>query len=379
MMNSTQPTETTQPNEDNQIDYSYEQFKGSHLGGAEPKERSFDNANGKVQYKEIPLHYNYGTEQTPIIDSCFFECPVVSSFGGIVTKRDERPGKAPGDPTYVRESYSMMFTFELQDPECVNCLNKLDDLHLASAQILGRFKGKASMYDFNPDSPGGLYKNPVYWKRDEVTGERVAGRNPSLWVKLNNYKNNKTLFTDLNENPIDWSLLTDVEIKMLPLIHVEKVYIGGGKASLQLKLVSAIITDIVPINTRTRQTKTIDRLKKRAGLADAVSSQLASLRMERQDALDGRHQPQNATLPESGETGQMHSFPNSGNSTMEGTQDSLASYLGEAPPVQQSAPPQVQTQPHQVQTQPARINLNQSQAPVQFGTHVQPTPVLQIK
>lgn len=375
----------TQPNDNQQteqapLDYYYTNFKGTHIDGSEPKEKTLENANGKINYKEIPLQYNYGTPEAPIIDSCFFECPEVSSYGGIVCKRDTKPAAKEGDPPYIKESYSMMFTFNLQDKECVECLEKWDDLHKGTAQTLAKHKGKVGMYSFNPEHPGEIFKHPIYYKIDPVTCERVAGRNPSLWVKLNSWKNNKTLFTDINENVIDWALLTDVEVKMIPLIHVEKIYIGGGKASLQLKLHSAIVTDIVPIGTRSRQTATLDRLKNKKGLADQVASQLAQMRMERQDALDGGAvQPQNATLPGS-EVGGMHQIPSSDN-----TQENLSAYLGGAPsmnsspPVQTQPVPPVQTQsvPSVSQTQSVPVQPTQPQLNVQSGATQPPQQVQQ--
>ena len=365
-LNQTQP-ETNQ-NEDNAIDYYYTEFKGAHLSSIEPKEKSFDSQNGKVNYKEVPIQYNYGTVDHPIIDSCFIECPEVLSYGGVQCERKTLPPKSEGDPPYLQEKYSMMFTFDLQNQECVDCLGKIDEMHRAAAYAFGAHKGKVGMYDFDPERPGSTFKNPLYYKRDQVTGERIKGRNPTLWVKLNHWKNNKTLFTDLNENPIDWSLLTDVEVKMIPLIHVEKIYVGGGKASLQLKLVSAVITDVAALNTKTRQTRTIDRLKKRKGLADTVASQLAQLRMEKQDTLDsGNFQPQNAQLPGS-DSGSMHQIPSNSSGGYQGTQDQLNAYLGGAPAMNSSPP--VQNTPIQLPTAPVPT---QSQLPQSNPTNNQPT------
>ncbi len=124
------------------------------MDGTDPKPKSFDTPAGKVSYNEIPLQYNYGTPEAPRIDSCFFECPEVLSFGGIVAKREEKPPRKEGDPPYIKESYSMMFTFNLQDEECVACLTKWDDLHRASCHTLSKHKGKIGMYSFNPDLPG---------------------------------------------------------------------------------------------------------------------------------------------------------------------------------------------------------------------------------
>ena len=358
-------------------DYYYTNFIGSHVKGSKPVSKSFENNNGKVSYNEVPLTYNYGTEESPIIDSCFFECPEVSSFGGINIKTETKPPRNEGDPPYVKKSYSIMFSFDLQDPECVACLEKLDQLHVGTAQALEKYKGDLSMFSFKAEHPGELFKHPVYYKMDPATCERIKGRNPSVWVKLNDWKTNKTLFTDLAGNKVDWALLEDVELKLVPLLHIEKIYVGGGKASLQVKLVSAVITDIIPINTKTRQTRTLDRLKAKAGLADSVAAQLAELRMAKQDTLDdGDFQPQNANAPEDG---QMHHIP-TGGSNFQGTQDNLTSFLGGAPAVNPSPPiqhqqvsqvqqvPQVQLQQQVPQQQAPQLVQQQVPAPqVQFN------------
>jgi len=363
----------TQDNEKPKLDYYYPNFVGTSVSGVDPKEKSFETSNGKVQYKEIPIQYNYGTPESPIIDSLFFELPEVSSFGGIVEKRESKPGLKEGDPAYMKESYSMMFSFNLQDQECAACLKKFDEMHKGTCYALAKHKGRVGMPSFNPEFPGEIYKHPIYYKIDPVTCERVAGKNPSLWVKLNSYKNNKTLFTDLEENIIDWSLLKDVEVKMIPLLHVEKIYIGGGKASLQIKLVSAVITDIAPINTKTKQTATIDRLKQRKGLAENVAAQLASMRMERQDALDGGQiRPQAAKLPPSDQNGvgTMHQIPASSN--YQGTQESLNAYLGGAPAMNQSPPSMTPNALPQVQLPTANPPSQAFQTPNQSHTQAQP-------
>ncbi len=361
--------------------YYYTNFIGSHIHGNEPVPKSFESQNGKVSYQEIPLTYNYGSEEAPIIDSCYFECPEVLSYGGIQSECKTLPPKNEGDAPYIQEKHSMMFTFNLQDAECVACLDKWDQLHTGSAKALENYKGKVKMYSFTAEHPGELYKHPIYYKMDTNTCERVKGRNPTIWVKLNHWKNNRTLFTDLDENPIDWDLLRDVEVKMIPLIHVEKIYIGGGKASLQIKLVSAVVTDIVPINTRTRQTRTIDRLKKRKGLANNVAAQLATLRMEKQDSLDSGnlHNPQTATLPSS--VGSMHQIPSSG-SNVQGNQTQLNDYLGAAPAMNQSPPVQHQVSnqisnqaPNQIQLPSAHVPTQVQLPSAQLQAQAQPVPV----
>lgn len=265
---------------------TFDQFNPSNLGGSEPIPMSIEKPNETIKYNEIKLHYNYGTPQEPVISDLFFELPVVSATG-IRMKEEENNGKTG---PYKKTNFSMMIKLDLADPKTRNeiqsALDKMDEIHSQSCKVLGACKGKVKMHDFDPQRPGGMFKNPVYWPRDEVTGEKVKGKSPNIWVKLRSYKNNKTLFTDLNGKPIDWKLLTDVDITCVPLLHFEKIYIGS-KASLQVFIASAVILKVVPMGTETRQTSTIDRLKEKYGanMAESVEAQLADLQMARQETL----------------------------------------------------------------------------------------------
>jgi len=312
---------------------TFDQFNASRLGGTEPIPKSIEKTNETIKYNEIKLHYNYGTEVEPVISDCFFELPTVSA-SGICVKEEDANGKTG---PYKKTNFSMMIKLDLSDPSTRNeiqlALDKMDELHARACQVLGTCKGKVKMHDFDPTRPGGMFKNPVYWPRDEVTGEKIKGKSPNIWVKLRNYKTNKTLFTDLNGRVVDWKLLTDVDITCVPLLHFEKIYIGS-KASLQVFLASAIIVKIVPVGTETRQTSTIERLKAKYGDGgvESVEAQLAELRMARQDTLAST-----ATSNEFGtpDYGTMHStIPTQVSNTSHSSnseQGSLQDFLSGAP------------------------------------------------
>lgn len=404
-----------------EIDYSYENFIGSHVRTIKPKGKSFEVEKGKKQcYNEVPILYNYGTPEAPIIDGCFIELPPVTCKGGIVSKKETKPSLTPGEPPYIKETHSMMIIFNLQDQDNQVCLKKFDEFHMGAAEAFAEHKGDCGMFNFDPKNPGDSFKCPVYYKQNPKTGKREEGQNPSMWVKLNHWKNNKTLFTalpvgDEKPEPIDWSLLYDVDIKFVPLVQAHHIYAGSGKAVIQMKLVSAIILDIVKANTSSKQGTTMNKLKEKyAGLANQVASQLAQVRMERQDELDtatpGRV---NATLPSNGgDDGEMHSL--SGGNGQGG--DQLNDFLGGnnqnnqprqstyvqrqtsvpqvVPQMQQQVVPQMQQQVvpqmqqgygvDQYQTpiqqqyqQPQQVPPQQYQVPVQLGQQQVPQNVQQ--
>ena len=311
---------------------TFDQFESSKLNGSEP----IKQGNDAISYHDIKLHYNYGTPAEPIISDLFFELPPITAGGIQFSEKDAKGKNGP----YKKQAYSMMLRFDLSNmetrAELQKALDKVDEVHSKACHLLASCKGKVKMFDFDPSRPGEIFKSPVYYPRDEVTGEKVKGKNPSMWVKLRNYKTNRTLFTDLKGNIVDWKLLTDVDVTLVPLLHFEKIYIGT-KVSIQVHLASAIILKIVAAGTQSRQVTTMDRLKEKygVGLADTLESELAELRMARQDVLAST-----SVQKEFGSTdyGTMHSVVPSQTSSaaappQQTEQASLQDFLSAAPPM----------------------------------------------
>jgi hypothetical protein len=128
----------------------------------------------------------------------------------------------------------------------------------------------------NPEACG--FKHPVYYPRDKVTLEIVPGKSPSLYLALSIRKDAKTMFCGLDEQPISWDLLKNVSMSFVPLVQFEKIYVGGGKPSLQMKLVSAVVTSVVSKSSLVRQKSTIERLKQSRELCDTVARQIEALK-----------------------------------------------------------------------------------------------------
>jgi len=288
---------------------TYEEFSPDKLGASEPSKEQIKKEKETIDYFEMKLHYNYGTVEDPVISDLFLELPELPATG-IRVREDQTMGK---NGSYTKKNHSMMIKFDMSDPKTKNeiakALEKTEELHASACSFVYKNKGKVKMHDYN-GQPGGLFKSPIYRPRDENTGEIIKGKNPNLWIKLRNYKNNKTLFTDLNGKVVDWSLLTDVDIHFVPLLHFEKIYVGA-KASLQVYLASAILTKIVPMNTETRQMSTLERLKaKNNGLADTVEAQLADLRLARQEMLSRQSSLQTKSEYSDHGEAKMHNMDN---------------------------------------------------------------------
>ncbi len=136
--NTNQQKNTNQQFSEEERDYSYPLFKGDCFLGNEPDTKEFSTQAGKVKFHKIYHLYNYGTPEVPILRKCLIEGPPLKT-SGIVTKSFDATGK---NGPYKKVTHSMMFTFDLQDQECKDCLVKFDELHLAGAKILKGYAGK---------------------------------------------------------------------------------------------------------------------------------------------------------------------------------------------------------------------------------------------
>lgn len=234
-------------------------------------------------YNQIPLLYNFGSNESPVLRDFLLEGPELESPTGVSSK------PTPNNPT--RMDHTIMVRLPIDSRDAVHFMNTVNQVHAALAYILHQYKGAVKLPNFNKDmaEATGL-RNPIYIARDEVTGEPIPGRNPSMYFKLfkrgSGMMEEKTLFTNLKGQPISWDLLHNVEMKFIPLLHIEKIYVGGGKASMQMKMVSAIVTSLRARNSVTRQLYTIDRLTRdNPNRVDALEAQIAKLTMDRQGSL----------------------------------------------------------------------------------------------
>lgn len=340
---------------------TYDQFDGNMLKAIAPSTNSFELKGSTITYHDIKFLYNYGTHEKPIVTGCYFELPEIEATG--IKLRQEDAVNKKGE-SYVKKSYSMMFRYNLQNPEITLCLTKIRELYMSVAKIVGQYKGKVGLPHFDFERPFGTITDPIYYMRDEGTGEVVEGTNPTQWVQLLNYATNKSVFTDLEGNSIDWSLLQDVELKLVPLLHVQMIRIGTHK-TIKFSLVSAIVTHIQAANSSTRQNSTLERLRqKNSALTEQVASQLAQLRMDRQDSLDT---PTTATLPS--DTGTMESIE----SPPENQKNQLDDFLNGAP----SIPVQKVEQTYNTQTNipPPSVNTSLQQGlPQNVQLHLNPPP-----
>lgn len=286
-----------QQNDQNMVsqDYvSYKDYSGNKLS-ANPAEQKVVPGTGPAakppcppqNYYQIPLMYNFGNDSRKLLKDFVIEGPEMSTAMGILTKEGQG-GKI---------EYSIMSKFDENNQSNCDFIDTMNKIHSGVAYILHQMKGSVKLFTFNHTmaEATGL-KNPVYRPRDDVTGEPIQGRPPSMFLKL--FSRGKqplveqTLFTDVSGKPISWALMKGVEMTFIPCIHIKRIYVGS-KASIQMEVLSAVVTSIRARGTSTKQTNTLRRLQdERPELADTVAAQLAKLTLDRQDQLMAPTVPQ---------------------------------------------------------------------------------------
>jgi len=262
---------------------TFEQFDINKLNGSSPKTDSFVDKTGQtIKWSDISLSYNYGTNEKPMVTDLYIELPLMKARG---LKDNSKETENKNGEKYTKMAFSQMLTFDMSDDDQIRALKTFQDLHSRCSHILAGTPW-ARENDFDPNRPGGQFKSKVYFPRDDVTKEIINGKNPTIWLDLKSGGYNRTLYTDLNGNPIDWNLLKNVNLELVPMIHVEKIRLSA-KNTYKMYLASAIVTKITPAGTVSRQKTTLERLKQKYGakLQDQVEDQLAQLRLNRQNEL----------------------------------------------------------------------------------------------
>ncbi len=231
----------------------YFNFNRKYLSGQKPVHKNWSKEeNGKTSqgdYHNLPLSYNYGTDEAKMLDGFYLElCNV--KIRGIA------------DPTPKYRDYSCMAVFDISKERVKRCVDVIfKDVYGQIIIIIDQYG------DFMKDIPKTIKENPgasvkqlIYWPKNGR--DIIDGKNPSQFFKLVNSFNIKTLFTGVDGKNIPWGMLKDATFEGLPLIHYSHVYSSGtGKLSPQFKMVSMVVTSVVMSGTISRQLSTVDDIK----------------------------------------------------------------------------------------------------------------------
>lgn len=256
----------------------YNNIQKENITNLGVSEKSIPNDKSGGKYKEIRLGYKYPTEDGKgvRIDTFDVEYPKILCSQGI-SEKEENDG---------RISYSMRFSLDPNDN--ADLIKKVEDIYMGTAVQIDLNKndlGDAYEY-FQVDRPfASGYKSPLYYSKDKVTKKVIPGRKVSQYIKLFNYgpANRSNFINPIDGGSIDWSLLIGAELEIIPLIRYEKIYCGGGKLSLQTKLISAVLVSAEAPNSQVKQQDTIDKIREDESLVEDLRQQLMKLQAKYQE------------------------------------------------------------------------------------------------
>jgi len=252
---------------------NYSKYNGNNVGANAPQKKTVPDTT--TQYNTIRLNYNKGDKDAPKIDDFVMEAPKLRCIGGIRT--EEKKGKF---------EYSVMVALRQSDPAQKAFTDCLLDAYKRCCLIVEATKSAHGMFDFNLGNPGPTgFTCPVYYARDKATGKTIEGRDPVMFIKLFSRKmagiEVRSLFTGIDGKALPWNLLKAVEMEFIPAIHLESIYIGGGKIRQQIKLKSAIVTEVKGLNTESEQRDTLASLSSDKDLLKTLAEQISKLTMSR--------------------------------------------------------------------------------------------------
>ena len=239
-------------------------------------QKTVPNVQPPSVYNEIALEYNYGNTENQVRSPFLFELPEVTTTIGI--SESDIGG---------RKKFSIPISLNTTNEEHKKCIQLMDATYKACTELIHKNRAALKLPHFMKENPEGSgFKHPVYYPRDKVTLEIVPGKSPSMYLQLSIRKDSRTMFCGLDEKPISWDLLKNVQMSFIPLIHFEKIYVGGGKPSLQMKLVSGVVTSVVSKSSVVRQKSTIERLRQaKPELFENVNKQLEDLKVSSSEGV----------------------------------------------------------------------------------------------
>jgi hypothetical protein len=282
---------------------STETLKTENIIFGNISQKTVPNVNPPSVYNEIAIEYNYGEVDNQLRAPFLWELPEVTTTIGI-SESDIGGRKKFSIPISLNPG---------TNEEHKKCISLMDATYKTCAELIYKNRAALKLPHFMKENPEGSgFKHPVYYPRDKVSLEIIPGKSPSMYLPLSIRKDSKTMFCGLDEKPISWDLLKNVQMTFIPLVHFEKIYVGGGKPSLQMKLVSGIVTSVMSKSSVVRQKSTIDRLRQsKPELFENVSKQIEDLRLTSSDSLLTTTTTTTGTNEEEGESVEEQSPENS--------------------------------------------------------------------
>jgi hypothetical protein len=157
-----------------------------------------------------------------------------------------------GEPDNVKVNYSIGCKLDLSSEATREFIELIMAIYSKCAQSIDDNKRALKMNYFSATQAERTgFNNPLYHLTDRNTGKKIMGRNPSIYWKLKPFEE-QTIFYN-NDKLVPWHALEYMEMIIIPTCHIKGVYIGYGRACLQIDLVSAKILEMHPCNSISKQ------------------------------------------------------------------------------------------------------------------------------
>jgi hypothetical protein len=238
-------------------------------------------------YMRVDVQYQHQIGERNVKSDLFYEGPEMTAQYGLKCRVQ---GK--------KVTWSLLTIFDLPDEGHIGYITTMENMHSTTANHLHSIRGKIKMPHFSVDIAEATgFKFPIVYPRDADTCEIIEGASPMQWINLIGSGKFKTKFTfpgAKKDEVIDWDLLVGAKFRFTPCFQYTHVYIGGGKMSMQIKLASAVITDIEPSNAVARNIGTADALARADPEIEkkmrAQLEQMKNIKLANQDPDGGKNE-----------------------------------------------------------------------------------------
>lgn len=203
---------------------------------------------------------------------------------------------------------SLFCTFDLREPDAYECVKHGIEGDISTAGFFKKLYNVLALRLLTPEAKkvsslksmktlegiSGVFKyekTMVYEPLDSVTGEPIEGKNPSKFFNLVNqgkpgtFARKETIFNAPCRDDktgdfviIPWDvLLAGVEMKHKPLLWIKRLHIGSTGVSIQMEIVSSVVTSIVKAGSVSGQKDTLADMEKNSAVSNAIKSQIEML------------------------------------------------------------------------------------------------------
>ena len=143
--------------------------------------------------------------------------------------------------SFIKPSYSLFCRFDLLNPEQMQFVKVMEQIHKWAVLSIEKYKIEVHMPQFNANhSETHGFKSPICHQYCYMTGERISGRDSSMFIDVINRSMEQTIFTDIHNTIIPWHELVDCHIKFIPYLHIKHIYVGC-KIHFRIEMVKATV------------------------------------------------------------------------------------------------------------------------------------------